>query len=151
MTSGAIDDRQYHLLRDLDRAARRGGRKARTEHGLMCPLLFITAFVRLLLVVACVTLSLFMPNVVTGLGVWPLIWLAWERVPAEERVSTGSVLQLLPFMIAVQVALDSLVPFVGDVTVLVVNGLIVASLRRPRLPRAMVVVRGGDHRQRRTK
>jgi hypothetical protein len=113
----------------------------------MCPLMIVTAFVRIMLVVACLTLSLFMPNVVTGIGVWPLIWLAWDRVPFEQRASTWSMMQLLPFAIAVQVALDSLVPFAGDVTVLVGNFLVVAALRRPRLPRATVVVRPGDRRR----
>jgi hypothetical protein len=138
---GTRDDRQPHLLRDLDPASRDCRREARAEHRLMCPLYVVTALVRLLLVVACLTLSLFMPNVITGLGVWPLIWLAWDRVPYEERISTSAMLQLLPFAIAVQVALDSLVPFVGDITVLLGNVLIVAVLRRPKLPKAWVVRR----------
>jgi hypothetical protein len=112
----------------------------------MCPLFLVAALVRLLVVIACLTLSLFMPNVVTGIGVWPLIWLAWDRVPFEQRASTWSMMQLLPFAIAVQVALDSLVPFAGDVTVLVGNFVVVAALRRPRLPRARVV-RTGDRRR----
>ena len=114
----------------------------------MCPLFMIVTMVRLLLVAALIALSLLMPNVLAGLGVWPLIWLAWERVPYEERAPTSTMLQLVPFAIAVQVALDTLVPFLGDVTVLVGNLLIVAALRRPKLPRARVV-RGGDLRQNR--
>jgi hypothetical protein len=73
----------------------------------MCPLFLVAALVRLLVVIACLTLSLFMPNVVTGIGVWPLIWLAWDRVG---------------------------------------NFVVVAALRRPRLPRARVV-RTGDRRR----
>ena len=116
----------------------------------MCPLFMVVTMVRLLLLAALISLSLLMPNVLAGLGVWPLIWLAWDRVPYEQRAPTSAMLQLLPFAVAVQVALDTLVPFLGDVTVLVGNVLLVAALRRPKLPKAVVVVRSGAG-QRRTK
>lgn len=107
----------------------------------MCRIHFIGSFVRLLLLVACLALSLFMPNMLVGLGIWPLIWLAWDRIGPEDRLSAPSLVELLPFAIAAQVALDSLVPYAGDVAVLAVNAMIVTALRRPKIPPASVVVR----------
>ena len=103
----------------------------------MCRMGPIAALIRLLLLCGCLTLSLLMPSAIAGLGVWALIWLLWERVPYEQRLSAPSMLELLPFAIAVQVAFDCLVPYAGDVFVLVGNAGIVAALRRPRIPRAI--------------
>lgn len=102
---------------------------------------FVGSFVRLLLLVVCLALTLLMPNMLVGLGVWPLIWLAWDRIGPEDRLPMPSLLELLPFVIAAQVALDSLVPYVGDVAVLVGNAMIITALRRPKIPPATVVVR----------
>ena len=105
----------------------------------MCSMRLVSACVRMLLLVVSLALSLFMPNMLVGLAVWPLIWLVWDRLPDHERMSTPSLLELLPFAIAGQVALDSLVPYFGDVAVLVVNVMIVAALRRSKLPQARVI------------
>jgi hypothetical protein len=104
----------------------------------MCRMTIISAMVRLLVLVASLTLSLFMPNALVGLGIWFVVWLVWERVPADNRLGTPSLLELLPFAIAAQVALDAVVPYLGDAVVVVGNALIVAALRRPKLPPAHV-------------
>lgn len=104
----------------------------------MCRMGVIYAMVRLLLLVACLTLSLFMPNALVGIGIWFFVWLLWERVPEDERLTARSAIELLPFAIAGQVALDSVVPYLGDVVAVVGNAMIVAALRRPKLPRAQI-------------
>jgi hypothetical protein len=103
------------------------------------------AFVRLLLLVAALAVSLMMPSALFGLCVvWPVVWLMWQWGPAEARTSaptTFDVLVFLPYAIGAQGALDSLVPYAGDLVVLVGNLVVVAALRRPKLPVAKVVVR----------
>lgn len=110
----------------------------------MCRMHVVGAFIRLLLLVVSVALSLCMPNALIGIGVWGLIWLMWERLPPEHQRATPSVfdaLVFLPYAIGAQVALDSLVPYLGDVSLVVTNVAIVAAVRRPKLPAATVVVR----------
>ena len=104
----------------------------------MCRMHLVGAMVRLLLLVASVALSLFIPNLLLGLAIWFFVWLMWERVPADERLTAPSVIELLPFAIAGQVALDSVVPCRGEVVVVVGNAMIVAALRKPKLPTAQV-------------
>ena len=104
----------------------------------MCRMHLVGSMVRLILLVASVALSLFIPNLLVGLAIWFFVWLMWERVPADERLTAPSVIELLPFAIAGQVALDSVVPYLGDVVVVVINAMIVAALRKPKLPSAHV-------------
>jgi hypothetical protein len=135
---GKFDDRQHRSSRDLGGVAGHREREARAERGVMCALRFVGTFVRAILLVVALALTPLMPDMLVGLVIWPLIWLAWDRVPVRERISASTVIELLPFAIAAQVALDSLVPYFGDVVVLVVNVMIVATLRRTKLPEARV-------------
>jgi hypothetical protein len=78
--------------------------------------------------------------ILAGLTAWAALWLMYERVPYEERLPARWVLQLMPFVVGAQVALDVMVPFTGDIAIVLgmawaVNDM----LRRRVLPQARVM------------
>jgi hypothetical protein len=93
---------------------------------------------RSLLLLACMALYVFARDAQAALAVWPLILLCWQGV--DDRLPLSWTIELVPFVIAAQIALDSVIPYAGDIAILFGNLALAASLRRPRLPPAILVV-----------
>lgn len=97
------------------------------------------ALSRSLLLLACMALYVFAGDAAAALAVWPLIWLCWHRI--DDRLPLSWTIELAPFVVAAQIALDSVIPNAGDIAILLGNLALAVSLRRPRLPPAILVER----------